>query len=208
MSHRGQALLQDVAERIVKRFLLSTGSVGVMFVDEEEDPDRFLGVDLVYTRAAESVKVKVKPDTYFGVDPRKIADQSLSFYRSPANAYAFETISHHVTRQAGWVFNSMADELYYYFLVIGQTEDEVAKLMDQPDDVFFSRLAVERDELHVLPMKALSEWFESHYEDYMPRPVMLGGYSAWYRIVPISDIAATSAAATIRGSIFSRVAQT
>ena len=38
-------------------------------------------------------KVKVKPDTYFGVDPRKIADQNLVFYRSPANAYAFETIS-------------------------------------------------------------------------------------------------------------------
>ena len=86
------------------------------------------GVDIVCNRAGHGVKIKVKADAYFGTDPRKIADQGLTFYRAPVSAYAFETISHHVTRDPGWMFNSLADELYYYFLVLGQTEEEVAAL--------------------------------------------------------------------------------
>lgn len=207
MKKQGQELLQGIANRIVRGYLLHTGATGVMFVDESDDASRFKGVDLVYSSSAGNVKAKVKPDSYFGVDPRKIADQNLTFYRNPTGAYAFETISHHLTREPGWVVDPMADELYYYFLALGQPEDELSVLLEEPDEVFFSELAVERDELHVLPMKALGEWSAAHSEDYMPRPVTVGSHSAWYRIVPTKDLAGTPAAADVRGSIFALLAK-
>jgi hypothetical protein len=201
----GGQLMQAIADRILVSYLVSTGATGVMRVDQQADPSRFRGVDIVYTSGGTSRKVKVKPDSYFGTDPRKIADQSLVFYRSPASAYAFETISHHVTRDPGWIFNSAADELFYYFLAIAQPEDEVSALMDEPDEVFFSELAVERDELHVLPMGPLRDWFDSHGERYMPRPVTLGDYAAWYRIIPVRDIDGIVPGVETRGSIFARL---
>lgn len=202
----GQQLLQSVSERIIKRYLLATNATGVMLVNEADDPSRFTGVDLVYTTNGRNLKAKVKPDTYFGIDPRKIADQDLVFYRSPANAYAFETISDAVTRDPGWMFNSMADELFYYFFVLGQSEEDVSALLEEPDEVFFSELAVERDELHVLPMQELRAWFDINHEHYMPRPVLLGDHSAWYRIIPIADVDRVVAKIDVRGSIFSKVA--
>jgi hypothetical protein len=203
----GGQLMQAIADRILISYLMTIGASGIMRVDEQADPTRFTGVDLVYTTAGASHRVKVKPDSYFGTDPRKIADQSLVFYRSPASAYAFETISHHVTRDPGWIFNSVADELFYYFIAIAQPEEEVSALMDEPDEVFFSELAVERVELHVLPMAPLRAWFDQNNERYMPRPVTLGDYAAWYRIIPIRDIDGVVPGVELRGSIFTHVSR-
>lgn len=200
----GGKLLQSVAGRIVDRYLKLDGAT-TMLVTSESDPLHAAGVDVVYNRAGRSIKAKIKPDAYFGTDPRKIADQQLVFYRCLANSYAFETISHHVTREPGWMFNSTADELFYYFIALGQTEDEIAALMEEPDEVFFSELVVERDELHILPLDPLRDWFEANYERYTPRPVTLGDHSGWYRIIPISDIDAPVRDAAVRGPIFSRL---
>jgi hypothetical protein len=201
----GGALLQSAAARILERHLRESGSTGVMSVDGDTDPSRLAGVDVVCSRGGRGIKIKVKADPYFGTDPRKIADQDLTFYRAPVSCYAFETISHHVTRDPGWMFSSMADELYYYFLALDQTEDEVAVLMEGPDEVFFAELSVERDDLRVLPMAALREWFEVNGERYAPRPVTLGDHSGWYRIIPVTDIDGAVPGVSRKGPIFARL---
>ena len=105
----------------------------------------------VYNRGGRAVKVKIKPDTYFGADPRKVADKDLVVLPGRLGQLRVRDHRAPLTRGPGWIFNSHADELYYYFLALGQGEDEVGALMEEPDEVFFSELAVERDELHVLP---------------------------------------------------------
>jgi hypothetical protein len=205
MRLQGGALLQSVADRILARHLREGGATGVLPVDGDADPGRLAGVDIMCNRAGQGIKVKVKPDPYYGTDPRKIADQDLVFYRAPVSCYAFETISHHVTRDPGWMFNSMADELHYYFLALDQNEDEIAALMEGPDEVFFSELSVERDDLHVLPMPALRAWFDANHENYTPRPVKLGDHSGWYRIIPVTDIDSAVPGVAQKGPVFARL---
>jgi hypothetical protein len=201
----GGRLLQAVAGRIIEAHLRLDGAT-TMLATSDADPLVAEGIDLVYNRGGRAVRVKIKPDTYFGADARKVADQDLMFYRGDSGSYAFETISHHLTRGPGWMLNSRADELYYYFLALGQGEAEVAALMEGPDEVFFSELVVDRDELHVLPLPPLREWFEENQERYVPRPIALGDHSGWYRIVPIADIDASVRGNAVRAPIFSRLA--
>jgi hypothetical protein len=201
----GGALLQAVGGRIIERYLREGGATGVLRVDGDADPLHLSAVDIVATRAGQSVKIKVKADPYFGTDPRKIADQGLVFYRAPVDCYAFETISHHVTREPGWMVSSAADDLYYYFLALDQTEDEIAVLMDGPDEVFFAELSVERDDLHILPMPSLRAWFEANGDAYTPRPVKLGDHSGWFRIIPVTDIDGAVPGVVGKGPVFSRL---
>jgi hypothetical protein len=207
MDQGGGRLLEAVAERVLARYLRRAGATGVMVVDQKTDPARMSGVDLVYTRAGSSTRVKVKADPYFGTDPHKIADQGLLFYRGIADSYAFEIISHHVTRDPGWIYSSTADELFYYFVALSQTEEDVAALMGEADEVFFSELAVERDELHIIPMAPLKAWFETHHERYMPRPVRFGDHSGWYRIIPAGDIASAVPSIQVKGPVFAGLDQ-
>lgn len=201
----GGALLQSVADRVLARYLRESGATGVLQVDGDADPAGLAGVDILCNIAGRGIKVKVKPDAYYGTDSRKIADQGLTFYRAPVSCYAFETISHHLTRDPGWMFNSTADEIYYYFLALDQTEEEIAALMEGPDEVFFSELSMERDDLRILPMSALREWFEANHERYTPRPVKLGDHSGWYRIIPVTDIDSAVPGVTQRGPVFARL---
>ena len=61
--------------------------------------------------------------------------------------------------------------------------------MAEQDEVFFSELAVDRDELIVLPMQTVREWFERHRVEHAPRPILpLDGVAAWYRPVPRQDV--------------------
>jgi hypothetical protein len=202
MTRRGTPLPQAVAGRIVGRHLTRSGATGVLVVDSEFDPLKKAGVDVVCTRAGRGLRIKVQPDPYFGLDPERCADHSLVFYRKPADAYAFETIAHHVTREPAWVFASTADDAYYYFLALSQPEDEVAALMEERDEVFFSELAVDRDELHILPMTALRTWFAPNSERYLSRPVGHGDHSRWCRIVPIADVSGAVPGVTVAGRIF------
>lgn len=201
----GQMLLQCAAERILAEHLLRAGMREVEIVYPWPGVATRGGVDLTYRFAGRTMKVKVKPDAYFGRDRAKSGDRALSFYRPEGDTYAFEAISNAATREPGWIFNSEADELYYYLLAIGQPEEEVAALMGEPDSVFFSELMVERDELHIMPMRPVRAWFEGNYENYTPRPVMLGSHSAWYRIIPRDTLAREIGGRRVVSSVFSRL---
>lgn len=165
------------------------------------------GVDLMYAWQGTRMRIKVKPDPYYGVDPAKTRDRALGFYRSEESAFAFEAVANSATREPGWVFESSADELYYYFLAIAQHEEEIRALMAEPDEVFFSELAVDRDELVIMPMRETREWFEANFERFTPRPVVVGGASAWYRLVPRKEIESEVAGIRSAGPIFRMLAR-
>jgi len=195
-------LLQDVAERIISRWLVERGRFDVQITGGNEALGAGKGVDLTYAWQGGRRRIKVKPDPYFGSDPSKISDRSLTFYRPDASAYAFESIANSATRQPGWAEDSDADELYYYRLALAQTEEEIAALMNEADAVFFSELWVDRDELVVLPMHETRTWFVANAEKYQARPVITGGVSSWNRLIPRADIDTAVAGLNNVGSIF------
>jgi len=199
-------LLQDVAERILGRWLADRGRFDVQIVEGQEALGAGKAVDITYAWQGGRRRLKVKADPYFGSDPAKISDRLLTFYRPDAAAYAFESIANSATRQAGWAEDSAADELYYYRLVLAQPEDEVAALMSEPDDVFFSELWVDRDELVILPMDPTRQWFVANAEKYQARPVITGGVSSWNRLIPREDIELSVPGLTTVGPIFRSLA--
>jgi len=205
MTLSGSTLLHEVAKRILARYLERTGNTGVQATRAFRD--EAMGVDLEYTSGGRRVLVKVKADSYFGTDQKKIADRDLAFYRPETHSYGLEAVANTTTREPGWIHRSQAEELFYYRFVIAQPEAEVAALLEGPDEVFFSELAVERDELRVIPMRALRTWFDSSFDRYMPRPVVTDGRPAWYRIVPESDLDREVAGIRTVGSVFHRAAR-
>lgn len=184
----GSPLIHEVGKRILARHLETAGARDVevspaMGVDAT-------GVDIRRLEGATTITAKVKVDYYFGSDPVKIGNRDYTFYRNDTASYALEAMADTTTRAPGWVLTSLADQLLYYRLAIPRPEAEVAALLESPDGVFFSELGVERDELRILPMRGLREWFERSNDRYMPRPVITGGRSAWYRIVPMAELEA------------------
>lgn len=195
-------VLQAAAERIVAAWLQLQGRKDVSRTNGRQS----LGgrhVDITYSGASGLRRAKVKPDAYFGVDPAKINDRSLVFYREDVRSYAFEALANVATRESGWMLDSDSDELLYYFHAIAQSEEEVTALMREGDEVFFSELAVDRDELVVLPMLQTRQWFESNMDRYTPRPVALAGAPAWYRLVPRDDIERAVTGINKVGPVFS-----
>lgn len=179
----GAPLLQGVAERIVARYLAG-GAGGDAQVVSTFTTFATRGIDVSYLRDGTRRTAKVKADPYFGTDTTKIGDRALSFYRADTGMLALEAVSDMATKQPGWMLESEADDLCYYYLVLGQTEDEVHSLLAAPDDAFFSELQVERDDLIIVPMREARDWFERSAEAYPPRPVFVGSKSAWYRLIP------------------------
>lgn len=187
MRMTGSTLLQHVAERVLAEWMRRQGRTDVRSTGNMAS---FGGhsVDMISVVNGVRRAVKVKPDMYFGTDQRHIADRSLTFYRATSGAYAFETVANAATREPGWMIESSADELFYYFIAITQTEEEVAALLGESDDVFLSELAVDRDELVIMPMGTTLAWFEKNSERYTARPVTIEGAPAWYRLVPRDHI--------------------
>ncbi len=202
---RGSALLHEVGKRILMRYLRDRGYSDVAAAGGMIDGAE--GIDLFYTAGHRRVGVKVKADSYFGVDPAKIADRDLIFYRASTDSYGLEAIADSNTRQPGWVQRSRADELYYYSLALGQNEEEVAALMEEPDEVFFGELKVERDDLRILPIPGLQAWFDKSADQFMPRPVITDGRSAWYRIIPRSVVDSAVAGVQDVGPVFGALAR-
>lgn len=202
-SARGSRLLHEVAIRILVRYLKGAGAANAAASNDAINGAQC--VDLVYSRDGRLMRATVKADSYAGVDAQKIARRELVFYRPSTGMYGLESLADTFTRTPGWVQRSQADELFYYRLAIAQTEDEVAALMDEPDDVFFSEIAVECDDLRIIPMRSLQEWFAASGERYAPRPVLTEGRSAWYRIVPEADLESGVPGVERVGSIFARV---
>lgn len=200
---RGSRLLHEVAIRILIRYLDFAGCTDVVRLNDAMSSAQ--GVDLAYVRGGQRRTAKVRADSYAGDDPQKIADRSLSFYRQRTGLYGLETLADTFSRQPGWAHRSQADELLYYRLAIAQTEDEVAALMDESDGVFFSELAVEQDDLRIVPMGALQQWFAIAGERYAPRPVLVDGRSSWYRLVPEPDLEGNVPGVERLGSAFARV---
>jgi hypothetical protein len=200
----GSTLLHEVAKRIIARYLERTGATGVTV--SRHLRDEAVGVDITYSSGAARLAVKVKADSYFGTDPVKAADRALALYRPETHSYGLESVADATTREAGWIQRSQADELFYYRLVIAQPEAEVAALMEGPDEVFFSELAVERDDLRIVPMRELRRWFEANADRYTPRPVITDGRPAWYRLVPEGDLEAGVQGIRTVGPIFRRAA--
>jgi hypothetical protein len=200
-------LLQGLADRIIGAYLEDRGFGNVRILGGRSDAYVSTGVDITYRYQGIDHKVKVKPDAYYGTDPAKVRDRELTFYRSDSGVFAFESISNHMTREPGWMFESTAEDLYYYYLVINQTEEEISALLSEPDAVFFSEIKVENDELFVLPMRATQRWFEEHYEEYTPRPVTIGDHSAWFRMIPRGDIEGSVEGIKRVGSIFAGLAR-
>lgn len=198
----GMLLLHKVAERIVARWLTDRGRLDVQITAGQESLGAGKAVDITYAWQGGKNRIKVKADPYFGSDTAKTSDRGLTFYRPDASAYAFESIANSATRQPGWAEDSEADELYYYRLVLTQKEDEIAALMNESDDVFFSELWVDRDELVILPMDATRKWFMANADKYQARPVITGGVSSWNRLVPRDDIERAVPGARNVGPIF------
>lgn len=194
-------LLQRVGERVVARWLVEQGKADVVQTAGRAGLGG-RGVDITYEWQGARQRVKVKTDPYFGIDPAKVGDRSLTYYREDKAHFAFEAVANAATREPGWVFDSEADYLYYYFVAISQAEDEIQALADEPDEVFFGELMVDRDELVILPMKELRAWFEVSFERYTPRPVLVGGASAWYRLVPRADLHKSVEGMRSVGSVF------
>lgn len=194
-------LLQRVAERILVAWLEAQGKTDIAMGGRLTSLTG-RSVDVSYALNGRRRRIKIKPDTYFGVDEAKIRDRSMGFYRADVNAYALETVADALTRQPGWMFDSHADDLYYYYLTIGQPHDEIEALAAEPDQVFFSELAVERDELTVLPMHSTREWFAAHQDGYAARPVMTATGSSWYRLVPRDDLHAAVGGINRVGPVF------
>lgn len=201
----GSALLHETAKRILARYLRDQGYANVVIAHNMLDGAS--GIDLTYSSAGKQVSIKVKADSYYGTDPAKIARRELTYYRPETASYGLEAIADTFSRQPGWVQRSRADDLYYYRLVLGQPEEEVAALMEGPDEVFFNEIRVERDDLRVLPMDALRSWFETSGDSYMPRPVLTDGRTAWYRIIPEADVERGVAGVRRVGSVFATLAR-
>ena len=202
---QGAKLLHAVAERIIEKYLQLNGRVDVRVNDEAALAARADKVDITYMTASGRHAIKVKSDPYIGSDPVKASDRSRSFYRPDGDAYALETME--PNRQPGWLFASAADELYYYYLAIDQTEAEVEALFREPDAIFFSTLHVAKDDLHILPLQELRAWFAPRQESYPTRPVVRDGGAAWYRLVPREDVESGVPRMQAIGSIFGAVSR-
>jgi len=200
----GNALLHNVGLRIVSGYLVSAGYRDVHGYADVRD--EAAAIDLSYRDGVSAVTVTLKVDPYFGTDPMAASDRSLPFYRTASDTYALEVVANSLTRQPGWLTRSNADLLFYYRIAIGQQEDEISALMAEPDEVFFTELEVERDDLCSIPFPALREWFDTRQEAYISRPIALEGRSAWHRIVPASDLEASVQGVTSLGSAFAAVA--
>lgn len=201
MTQTGAPLLQSVAERILSRWLVRQGRLDVRVTTGGRSAGG-RSVDLSYAWQGGRRGVTVKPDPYCGTAPDLIADRSLTFYRADASAYGLEAIANAATREPGWAVDSDADDIYYYFLALAQPEDEVNALMSEPDEVFFAELKVGRDDLVVIPARSLKSWFEANSGEYTSRPVVSGGTSAWYRMVPRADLERGVSGITHPGPVF------
>ncbi len=201
----GALLLHAVAERILRKYLIQRGATDVRIVGSLGNGAEETGVDITYRLGGRQRTSKLKADAYFGEDGSKIEDRELVFYRPKTDFYAFETVSSQPERVPGWMFSSDADELMYYRVAIGQTEQEVRTLLGESDEVFFSELRVERDQLRVLPMNETREWFQRVYEEYAPRPVAIGERSAWFRLIPQAELDRAVPGVTVIDAVFEAV---
>ena len=207
MSNAATNPLQSVAERIVARYLKKGMITADVQIVSGIGIHSQRGVDITLSTPGGARRtIKVKADPYFGTDASKIGDRTLAFYRADTGSFAFESLANAATREPGWMVDSEAEDLYYYYLALAQDEDEVGALLKEPDEVFFSEIRVERDDLIIFPMNEARVWFKEHADKYPPRPISAGATTAWYRLVPRSDVQRQVKGARIVGPVFPALA--
>jgi len=200
MQPTGAGLAREVAKRVLAAHIARTGGTQVEQTPaRREDP---AGVDIRYVLAGVPRSARVRVDTYYGTDPTHIADRALPYYRAEARAYALEETADVATRTPGWVYSSRADDLMYYRMAIPRPEAEIAALLSAPDGVFLSELGIERDDLRIIPMAPLRDWFSREGGRFAPRPVITGGRSSWQRIVPFADLESAVPGVRLVGPVY------
>lgn len=162
------------------------GGATVRRVDSLQEYSR-QGIDLLVERGGSGQKIKVRTDSYYGTNESAIDDHDLPFYRRRADDLALETISHHITREPGWMFNSEADQLWYYQAVLMNTREELERALSLEDGAMIAEVDIEADRLRTIPMPPLRAWFDGAHVNYPPRPVQTGDHLAWFRIIPEAD---------------------
>lgn len=172
--------------RVVAIWARRNGS-SVQRVDDVSEYSK-QGTDLIVERSGRMIKVKVKADSYFGTGSGAIDDHDLPYYRRRSDDVALETVSHHLTREPGWMFSSEADELWYYQAALLNTRGELERALTLDDEGMVAAVDVEVDRLRVMDMQRLRQWFDGAHVNYPPRPVQTGDHLAWFRIIPPSDI--------------------
>jgi hypothetical protein len=192
--------MHEVGKRILGRYLEVSGARNVELAPSMRTDAT--GVDIRRLDGPDSVSAKVKVDYYCGTDAAKIANRDFTFYRADTASYALEAMADTATRSPASIQTSLAEQLLYYRLAIPRAEAEIAALLESPDGVFFSELGVERDDLRIVPFRELRSWFERSHDQYPPRPVITGGRSAWYRIVPMIELEAAVAGVRVVGPIY------
>jgi hypothetical protein len=203
MPHVRVATLEAVAQRVLARHLARGVGADVQVVSHLRAFAE-QGVDiLVKTPSGERRGIRVKADPYFGTDPGQIEDRSLAYYRRDTDCFALEAPASFPAGHPQWMFESHADELFYYFAAVANEPRELDALLERRDEVFFSELKVERDELVILPMAETRDWFVAHYSSYAPRPIAGEDGSAWHRLVPRGDVQRHVPGVRIVGPVFS-----
>jgi hypothetical protein len=160
-------------------------------------------IDLVLNLPnAQKKTIDVKIDSYYGSDPSR---KTRDLYNPDSGFILLETIGQlqydrarkvstngtlPVRREAdipGWFFTSSADEVYYYFLALLNTEDQLNPFYadyvelvknNQPTDDLENRLLgelhVDRDLLVSFSLSKAREWFdnstETAFHGYAPAP--------------------------------------
>lgn len=179
---------------------------GALVQRVDSDPDYVkAGIDLLVTRGGAVDKAKVRTDSYYGSDRDSIDDHELPYYRKRSDDFALETISHHITREPGWMFNSTATQLWYYQAAVMNSKDELARALSLSDEQMVEAIEVEADRLRILPMPQLRKWFDTAHVNYPPRPVQVGDHLSWYRIIPAADLMKAVPGVITVGRLFGRL---
>lgn len=153
----------------------------------------------------DGVSADLKADTYFA--QLKPGEASTRYKKRDSGNLALETIStdfsrvwsddirpdpNQPTMKMGWMHTSRAQELWYYFITLDNSEQELDALADgrTPENEaerqwrLLECARIHRDELLVLPTGPLKEWFWGNYQFFGRRPVSNRGYHTWIRQVP------------------------
>jgi hypothetical protein len=219
---------------IVKRYL-TKGKDSRDLRDVHSNPDFYdKDIDLVLNLPnAQKRTIDLKVDSYYGSDPsRKIRD----LYNPDSGFILLETISQLQydrsrklssgtlpVRQKpdvpGWFFTSSADEVYYYFLALLNTENQLNPLYseyvelakdnhstDEVENRLLGELRVDRDLLVSFSLSEARAWYdtvpETMFHGYAPAPNP--GYLTLSRRVK-RDLFISNGIGRSHGSIFSLV---
>jgi len=175
---------------IVKRYLTDLGSDNQLD-DVHLDPQYFArGIDLVLHKPEGSVvTIDLKTDSYYGSDPHH---KIRGLCNPDSGLILLETVSQlqydrkkqaepdgtipvrHRHDVSGWFFTLQAEEVYYYFIAILSSDQELNPIYSEYrklaqanestvnlEDLLIQSVKIDRDLLVSFNLKQAREWYES-----------------------------------------------